>query len=130
MAACAVEENAQHVSTPVELVEYVFAVRRDAVLKIQGLGRRRSGLTMARAVVSKCYEKMYDASTGSYYYFNSKTGESQWTKPKLLGSSVLKDTVLQKSAPRAPEEVTASAEDGAAALWWQTKHMFDNGDTM
>jgi hypothetical protein len=112
-------------------VQFVFDVRRAAVVKIQGLVRRWISLKIARVAVAANYEKFYDAGTGTYYYFNSKTGASLWTKPKLQGSSALEGTVLQKAPPRAPEGVTALAfEDGTVSLWWQTKHMFDNGDNV
>ena len=30
------------------------------------------------------YELVFDPESGEYFYFNAKTGESQWTKPKVL----------------------------------------------
>lgn len=30
------------------------------------------------------FEKVYDESTGAFYYYNKRTGESSWTKPKVM----------------------------------------------
>jgi hypothetical protein len=35
------------------------------------------------------YERAYDPSTGHVYYFNAKTGNSSWTKPKGFGNDDL-----------------------------------------
>ena len=35
--------------------------------------------------IQSMYEKVWDESSGRFFYFNKKTGESIWTKPPLLG---------------------------------------------
>jgi hypothetical protein len=36
------------------------------------------------------YKKEYDPSTGDFYYFNEKTGETQWRKPGEGSALLLK----------------------------------------
>jgi hypothetical protein len=53
---------------------------------IQRLYRTRLARRNLVLLMKSVYEKVYDESTGAYFYFNSKTGESQWTKPVNLGN--------------------------------------------
>ncbi|CAM9868357.1 unnamed protein product, partial [Hapterophycus canaliculatus] len=44
------------------------------------------GVRLSRALLSSVVSKLLDESTGAYYYFNSLTGETSWSKPALFGS--------------------------------------------
>ncbi|ETW08211.1 hypothetical protein H310_00859 [Aphanomyces invadans] len=62
-----------------------------AAMKIQSLYRVRNARRHLRHVLAQTYQKVLDADSQQYYYYNSKTGQSQWTKPVLLGTSDLAD---------------------------------------
>ncbi|OQR98990.1 hypothetical protein ACHHYP_07422 [Achlya hypogyna] len=60
------------------------ASQENAAVRIQGIFRLRRARREAVALAQSNYEKVYDGTIGAYYYFNTKTGESQWTKPKCF----------------------------------------------
>ena len=55
-----------------------------AAKKIQVRYRIKLARRRILEAVRHQYELVYDPDSGDYFYFNSKTGESQWTKPKVL----------------------------------------------
>ena len=57
----------------------------DAAMHIQGAWRAHHARQLLRQLVSGVYTKGIDPATGKFFYYNSKTGESIWTKPAALG---------------------------------------------
>ena len=43
-------------------------------------------MRVVRRMVTKIVSKVYEESTGTYYYYNSQTGQTSWTKPSSLGA--------------------------------------------
>ena len=58
----------------------------EAAKKIQGAWRSKVALRRVREMVKKQYERVYDQSSNRYFYFNTRTQESFWERPKILGS--------------------------------------------
>ena len=56
-----------------------------AANRIIGLYRIRAARRRLRQVLKGVYAKYFDESSGFYYYYNEKTGETAWQKPALLG---------------------------------------------
>ena len=44
------------------------------------------------ALVETVFEKVRDPTTGAFYYFDKRSGESSWSKPALLGNKDLPET--------------------------------------
>jgi Leucine-rich repeat (LRR) protein len=44
-----------------------------------------------------CYDKLLDEESQTYYYVNTMTGESSWSKPQLLGTNADIDTLEVKA---------------------------------
>lgn len=61
-------------------------VRVDAARRIQRLFRCRSARKRLRQLLESVFEKFYDHDSGQYYYFNKRTGETTWEKPRVLKS--------------------------------------------
>uniref|UniRef100_K3XC19 peptidylprolyl isomerase n=1 Tax=Globisporangium ultimum (strain ATCC 200006 / CBS 805.95 / DAOM BR144) TaxID=431595 RepID=K3XC19_GLOUD len=74
-------------SAPVEPIEDnggLDDVRVAAALKIQRLFRCRHARKHLYTLLATVFEKFYDEDSGLYYYYNKKTGETTWEKPKVL----------------------------------------------
>jgi len=56
---------------------------------IQSVFRRREARRKVRELVRKVVCKCWDESSQCYYYYNSQTGSSSWSKPALMGSEDL-----------------------------------------
>ena len=56
----------------------------DAARQIQRIYRSKICVRRLLELVRGQFEMVFDPDTGDYFYFNKKTGESQWTKPKTL----------------------------------------------
>ena len=61
------------------------ASEEEAAVLIQKLLRARMARRAVRKVASGVFEKIYDPESNSYYYWNLKTNEPSWTKPRVLG---------------------------------------------
>ncbi|EQC32521.1 hypothetical protein SDRG_09847 [Saprolegnia diclina VS20] len=81
-----------------------------AAVRIQGVFRLRQARRDALALAQSNYEKVYDEAIHAYYYFNTKTGESQWTKPKCLRDADAVLHVLVNAATEPTEDVALSAQ--------------------
>ncbi|ETV89573.1 hypothetical protein, variant [Aphanomyces astaci] len=64
-----------------------FKTQDSAAVRIQGIFRLRKARQEALHLAQASYEKVFDETVQAYYYFNLKTGESQWTKPKCFRAS-------------------------------------------
>lgn len=56
------------------------------------------------------YQKIRDPITGAYFYFNVRTGESSWKKPKLLGNRDLHETFYREPVEAPTEENTEAVD--------------------
>lgn len=56
--------------------------------------------------------QVFDPASGMYFYYNAKTGESKWEKPKALGDEEVKvgtgAPVAKKDKPRVKREYPAT----------------------
>jgi len=62
-----------------------------ATTLIQSAVRRHLGRKKALNTLAGVYEKIYDPSSKSFYYYNKVTDSSQWEKPALLKNMDLED---------------------------------------
>ena len=58
----------------------------EAALHIQGIYRARVARRLLVKLIADVYEKKFDESSGTWFYYNKNTGESHWEKPKGLRS--------------------------------------------
>ena len=58
----------------------------EAALHIQGIWRARKARKLLRKMIADVYEKKFDPSSKTWFYFNKNTGESHWEKPLGLQS--------------------------------------------
>ena len=79
------------------------AVLDVAAAKMQGLYRKRSGRRMLLKLVRRHILKFKDDSSGDCYYFNTRTGQTTWDKPLLLGDGDV--AMTQKQADEDTEYV-------------------------
>ena len=56
---------------------------------MQGMWRTREARKMIAQMLQQVFEKVYDPATGECYYYNKRTGNSTWIKPKMLGEADL-----------------------------------------
>jgi hypothetical protein len=56
----------------------------NAILLIQCMIRRKLARMRVKHLLQETYERVYDPKMCLYFWFNSKTGESQWRVPFLL----------------------------------------------
>lgn len=72
-----------------------FEVNREMkwmqVRRIQARWRARVALKRVRCEVVKQYEKSFDRVSQSFYYVHVRTGNTQWTKPQVLGNEDIPD---------------------------------------
>lgn len=61
----------------------------EAALLITGLFRARKARLQIKALCEGLYEKVFDEASGCFFYYNKRTGESVWDKPKALGDDDL-----------------------------------------
>ena len=67
----------------------------DAALHIQGIWRARKARKLLRKMIADVYEKKFDPSSKTWFYFNKNTGESHWEKPLGLQSEDRPNTQYQ-----------------------------------
>jgi hypothetical protein len=92
-----VHESVGHIAAALKrLVEQIHTelakkpmTREDALVKIQTMWRIRKARKQMRELLQSVHQSFTDPSTGQTYYFNSRTKETKWTKPKALGSGDL-----------------------------------------
>ena len=75
-------------SSKANIVE-AFELKRNmqaASVRIQVLWRSKVARRELRKMIKATYKKMFDENTGVSYYYNTRTGESMWEKPKALGN--------------------------------------------
>ena len=73
----------------------------EAATAIQSVFRMRKARRTVFAVACTVFEKVLDVDSGSAYYYNTRTGESTWTKPSVFGSGDIDFT------PRSAAEAAA-----------------------
>ncbi|CAK4690505.1 hypothetical protein LEN26_007394 [Aphanomyces euteiches] len=81
-----------------------------AAFRIQGLFRCRNARRRLRLLIAQTYQKVLDPESREYYYYNIKTGESQWNKPKLLGVSDIDSSPGTAKTPRPQANRLATLE--------------------
>ena len=75
----------------------------EAATAIQSVFRMRKARRAVFAVAATLFEKVLDVDSGSAYYYNTRTGDSTWTKPSAFGSGDIDFT------PRSAAEAAAGA---------------------
>ncbi|ETW08457.1 hypothetical protein H310_01037 [Aphanomyces invadans] len=78
-----------------------------AAVRIQGIFRLRKARQEALQLAQASYEKVYDETVQAYYYFNVKTGQSQWTKPKCFRHSDVQHVVQVDGSGNVIDSTTA-----------------------
>jgi hypothetical protein len=76
---------------------------RIAASKLQGLWRVRSARKRLRKMLRTIYQRFQDPATGAYYYYNTRTQQTVWFKPAVLGDEdvdVDPDEEREKEAKR------------------------------
>lgn len=77
-----------HVAKASEILTKTLRIVHDetsAAVAIQGLFRLKKAREQAARVAQSKYEKVWDEELNQFYYFDTVTGQSQWSKPKILG---------------------------------------------
>lgn len=72
------QEGLKVVQSSIEEAEY------NAAVYIQGLWRTREAQHTFHKMLQNNFEKVYDHNSGAYFYYNKKTGETNWDKPKCM----------------------------------------------
>ena len=83
------------VGVPVSISEYPERLfdemsQEEAIAAIVGLFRRTAAQKITLAMAKSMFKIVRDPNTGSKYYYNNRTGESTWVRPKLLGPERVK----------------------------------------
>jgi hypothetical protein len=65
--------------------------KHHAAYVVQGMFRTCQAREECKERIREIYEKTLDQNYNRHYYFNNLTGESSWTKPKLLGNDDLQE---------------------------------------
>lgn len=61
-----------------------FSADTRAAVIIQSALRRRAVYRATKVLVARNYVKIYDPSSGCFYWYNQTTGESTWEKPLII----------------------------------------------
>ena len=78
-----------------------------AAMTIQRALRRVVARRRLIAKVRSSFEKVFDDASQRYFYYNKRTGRSQWTKPKVLGAfdipvTEFPEESVRSATPRTP----------------------------
>ena len=65
----------------------VFTSDEEAASALQAMYRTMRARRRIQMMALGAFEKVYDEESDTFFYFNKKTGQSTWTKPKSLGSA-------------------------------------------
>jgi hypothetical protein len=97
----------------IKMDEGVDDVRLEAAISIQRLYRSRLARKQLRDLLQSIMERYYDEDSGLYYYYNKRTGQSTWTKPKVLGEIEVPLSTMydSKSIVQEPKESTLELKD-------------------
>lgn len=68
---------------------YHMMAEDDAARKIQGIYKARRARIRLRAMMREVYCVEFDDETGYYFYMDTRTGETSWEKPVMLGTEDL-----------------------------------------
>ena len=82
-----------------------------AAIKIQTKYRTRLARRNLRLLLQSVIEKVYDVDSGVYYYYNHKTCESSWEKPKGLGSDDIDQVTTYAMNEDNPESVSVIVDN-------------------
>ena len=69
-----------------------------AARMLQGMYRARRAMKLIRKLIRENYKTAIDPESGKRYYYNIRTKETTWVKPRGLGSQNLEDE--EKKTPR------------------------------
>ncbi|POM65552.1 Hypothetical protein PHPALM_18711 [Phytophthora palmivora] len=81
----------------------------EAAQIVQHAYRCHRGREFMRRILRSRIKKLWDATTGRFYYYNATTKESSWEKPRLLLNDV-EDDDNTGSLVRRPNETNAGAQ--------------------
>lgn len=109
-------------------VPKVFLWSRElAARTIQGFWRTRKARQRLQAICSSVYQQVWSKSAQAYFYYNIRTGTSQWLKPAFFTASATKPRVSIQVAKRrrSINHVWNMAEAATLlqSLWRQKKAM-------
>jgi WW domain len=65
-------------------------------------------------VIQQVYQKIRDPASNCFYYFDTRTGQSTWTKPKILGKQDIPETKFSESESEGEEGEEEDGEVGNA----------------
>ena len=102
--ALRLEEEAEQAALAAEMEAGAAEMTLDdeAVQRVQRMWRTRKARQQLHDMLLSVYDKLYDEESGMYYYYNNKTGESSWVKPKGLGSDDVKEVSAQDASKPSP----------------------------
>ncbi|DBA02361.1 TPA: hypothetical protein N0F65_007180 [Lagenidium giganteum] len=98
-----------------ELAQKPGMTREEALHKIHAMWRLRKARKQVKELIRNVFESYVDPTTGQTYYFNTKTKETQWTKPKGLGKDNLQPATVSTTTPT-KTSTTNSRKSSTVAL--------------
>ena len=95
-----------------------------AAKMLQGAWRAKIARRKLKAMVRRQYKKCWDEGSKKFYYYNSRTGESHWTRPLCLYGDDLELTprTMLAAGVKPPHRsyVRADPDDASAAKMLQS----------
>lgn len=93
-----------------------------AALFVQCAWRRLAATRVARARLAKVVREMTDEASGAVYYYNSLTGATSWTRPRLLGGETqVDDDEDDDDVESLEDEEEDDDDDGDDREWPRSK---------